>query len=86
MPKLFPFFIFSTLKINSQNLKHCFYVIFTLFCIQIKLKIEIKVAFLTFLIVVHSQKLVVALGATIRDNTENCDIYLKYFTIYLKIM
>ena len=44
--KLFPLVTFSTLKINLQNIQHCFYVIFTLFCIQIKLKVEIKVAFL----------------------------------------
>ena len=67
--KLFPFFTFSTLKINLQNTKHCFYVILNLFCIQIKLKVEMKVASLVFLIVAHSQKLVLAPGTTIRDNT-----------------
>ena len=64
---LFPFFTFSTLKINLQNPKHCFYVIFTLFWIRMKLQVEIKVV--AFLIVAPPQKLVVALGATIRDNT-----------------
>ena len=42
---------------------------FTLFCIQIKLNGEMKVAFWIFFIVAPPQKLVVAPGATIRDNT-----------------
>ena len=67
--ELFLFFTFSTLKINLQSPKHFFHVIFTLFYIQIKLKVEIKVASLIFLIVAPPQKLVVAPGATIRDNT-----------------
>ena len=38
------------MKINLQSPKHTFYVIFTLFCIQIMLQVKIKVAFLIFLI------------------------------------
>ena len=37
-------------------------MIFTLFCIQTKLKVQIKIAFLIFLIVAPPQKLAVAPG------------------------
>ena len=47
---------------------------------NIQIKVEIKVAFLIFLIVAPPQKLVVDPGATIRDNT------VLHFVFYTMIL